>query len=222
MAEASLFHSMAGEYSRPISYRGENMKRICVFLGSGSGRGEVYKNAAKELVGELINRKMGLVYGGASVGLMNVLAEAMMNSGGEVIGIMPRDMAEKEIARRDISEFIFVENMFERKKKMAELADGFIALPGGLGTLDEFFEVLTWAQFGWHEKPSGLLDVNGYYAGLVECLDKMREEGFVSPQHREMILYDQSPPGLLDQFDRYRPPAGKWVTGMKTTIGFGS
>ena len=164
------------------------MKRICVFAGSNSGASPEYLVAAAELGRTLAVRQLGLVYGGARVGLMGALADAALGGGAHVIGVMPEALVAKEVAHRGLSELRVVSSMHERKAMMADLADGFVALPGGLGTLEEFFEVLTWAQLGLHGKPCGLLDIDGYFDGLLKFLDHSVGEGFVKAEHRRMIL----------------------------------
>ncbi|MBG0776042.1 MAG: TIGR00730 family Rossman fold protein [Desulfovibrionaceae bacterium] len=188
------------------------MRRICVFLGSNYGTLPEYTEAARGLGRELARRGLGLVYGGACVGLMGELADAALGAGGEVTGVMPRALVDKELAHTGLTDLRVVETMHERKALMAELADGFVAMPGGLGTLEEIFEVLTWAQLGFHGKPCGLLDVRGYYRSLALFLDHITGQGFVMPAHREMILVDEDPGLLLERFARYRPVVrDKWA-----------
>lgn len=182
------------------------MKRICVFCGSSPGARPEYAAAAVQLGRTLVRRGMGLVYGGASVGLMGELARAVLREGGEVTGIIPRDLARAEVALTELADLRVVESMHERKATHFELSDGFIALPGGLGTLEELFEILTWAQLGIHQRPCGLLNVCDYFGPLMAFLDQTIEEGFVERAHRSLVLVDESPDGLLDQFEIYRPP----------------
>lgn len=188
------------------------MKRICVFCGSSPGRNPVYRDAA-EAMGRLLAREgIGLVYGGSSIGLMTAAADAALAAGGEVIGVIPRCLEAKEIAHPGLSALHVVETMHERKALMAGLADGFVALPGGMGTFDEFFEVVTWAQLGIHAKPYGLLNVAGYYDRLTAFLDHTVAEGFVKKELREMIVVEERPDALLERFRAYRPPvAEKWL-----------
>lgn len=188
------------------------MNRICVFCGSSPGRNGAYRDAA-EALGRLLAREgIGLVYGGASVGLMGAVADAALAGGGEVIGVIPRALKAKEIAHGGLSALHVVETMHERKALMVELADGFMALPGGMGTFDEFFEVVTWAQLGIHAKPVGLLNVAGYYDRLAAFLDHTVAEGFVWGDHREMIAVEESPEALLERFRARRAPvAEKWL-----------
>jgi uncharacterized protein (TIGR00730 family) len=165
----------------------------------------------------LAKRDITLVYGGASVGMMGQLAKACLDAGGEVIGVIPRKLVEMEVAFTQLAQLHVVESMHERKAKMAEMADGFIALPGGLGTIEEFFEVLTWAQLGMHRKPCGLLNTCRYYDKLIDFLDQAVEQQFVEPVHREMIQIDESPDGLLKKFETYQAPQSNkaaWVLQM--------
>ena len=188
------------------------MKRICVFAGSSRGAREDYAQAAERLAFELVNRGYGVVFGGGRVGMMGVLADATLALGGEVIGVIPKALLEKEVAHGGLTELRVVASMHERKAMMAELSEGFIALPGGLGTLEEFFEVLTWAQLGLHPKPCGLLNVRGYYDRLLEFLDLTVEERFVKSQHRALVITSTSPADLLERFATYRPPlVEKWI-----------
>ncbi len=188
------------------------MKRICVFAGSSRGAREDYAQAAERLARELVTRGYGVVFGGGRVGMMGVLADATLAAGGEVIGVIPKALLEKEVAHGGLTELRVVASMHERKAMMAELSEGFIALPGGLGTLEEFFEVLTWAQLGLHPKPCGLLNVSGYYDRLLEFLDLTVEERFVKSQHRALVITSTSPTDLLERFATYRPPqVEKWI-----------
>lgn len=176
------------------------------------GRNGAYRDAAAALGRLLAREGIGLVYGGASVGLMGTVADAALAGGGEVIGVIPRALEAKEIAHAGLSALHVVETMHERKALMAELADGFIALPGGMGTFDEFFEVVTWAQLGIHAKPFGLLNVAGYYDRLAAFLDHTVAEGFVRGEHREMIVVEESPEALLERFCVPRAPVvQKWL-----------
>jgi len=193
------------------------MKRICVYCGSSPGRSPDYKAAAERLGAELARRGLGLVYGGASVGVMGAVADAVLAHGGEVIGVLPHFFADKEVAHTGLDELLVVGSMHERKARMAELSDGFIALPGGWGTLEEIFEVLTWAQLGLHEKPCGLLDVGGYFDELYRFLERAVAEGFVREAYRPMIVLDESCERLLDRFAAYRAPrVRKWIRTEET------
>ena len=188
------------------------MKRICLFAGSNRGAREEYAQAAQQLARELVSRGCDVVYGGGKVGMMGVLADATLAAGGKVIGVIPRALLEKEVAHGGLTELRVVASMHERKAMMAELSDGFIALPGCLGTLEEFFEVLTWAQLGLHPKPCGLLNVSGYFDRLLEFLDLSVEERFVKSQHRALVITATSPTELLERIAAYRPPhVEKWI-----------
>lgn len=180
--------------------------RICVFCGSSAGVREAYREAAADLGRMLVRRGLGLVYGGARVGLMGAVADAVLAAGGEAIGVIPRMLVDLEVAHGGLSDLRVVGTMHERKALMAELADGFIALPGGIGTLEELFEVWTWAQLGEHGKPCGLLDVGGYFAPLRGFVDHMVTEGFLKAGHRAMLLVHDQPAALLDLMAAYRPP----------------
>ena len=164
------------------------MKRVCVFCGANAGLREEYRSAAGLLAGALARRGLGLVYGGGKVGLMGTLADAMLQAGGEVIGVIPRRLVEKEVAHSGLTELRIVDTMHQRKAMMNELSDAFIALPGGYGTLEEFFEILTWSQLGIHRKPSGLLNVLGYYDGLLAMLDHAVAEQFLLPANRKLVI----------------------------------
>jgi uncharacterized protein (TIGR00730 family) len=188
------------------------MQRLCVYCGSRPGSQPAYTEAAKNLARALVNRRIEVVYGGASVGTMGVLANTVLAEGGHVIGIIPQAVLGREVVHRGLSELRVVTSMHERKALMAELSDGFIALPGGLGTLDEVFEILTWGQLGLHQKPCGLLNIRDYYRGLVDFLDHAVSESFITEVHRAMLLVEEEPERLLDQFERYKAPAvAKWV-----------
>lgn len=182
------------------------MKRICVFCGSSAGARPEYAEAARALAAELVGRKLGLVYGGGSVGLMGVLADAALTQGGEVIGVIPKPLASRELAHAGLTEMRVVQSMHERKATMASLVDGFVALPGGLGTFEETLEVLTWAQLGIHRKPVGVLNVNGYFDGLLQMLAHAVSEGFVRREYFALLLSGDTPAGLLDRFAAWRPP----------------
>jgi uncharacterized protein (TIGR00730 family) len=188
------------------------IRRLCVFCGSSAGREPGHRQLAEALARALAERGIGIVYGGARVGLMGALADAALAAGGEVIGVIPRALIEREIGHTGLTELRIVESMHERKALMAELADGFVALPGGVGTLEELFEVWTWAQLGLHGKPCALLDADGFYAPLVAFLDHQVVAGFVRAAHRAMLVTAHSPEELLTAFAAYRPPrVGKWL-----------
>lgn len=182
------------------------MKRICVFCGSRPGLQPEYNMLARQLGLILARKNIGLVYGGGKVGIMGKIAQTVMENGGEVIGVIPKGLVEKELAFTELTDLRVVDSMHSRKALMAELSDGFIALPGGLGTMEEFFEVLTWAQLSIHQKPCGLLNVKGYYNKLIDFIDHAVNELFVDKEHRSMILVDDTPEGLLNQFETYEPP----------------
>lgn len=188
------------------------IQRVCVFCGSNAGARPEYLEAATALGKQLAERGMGLVYGGAGVGLMGAVADAALAAGGEVIGVMPRSLVEREVAHRKLRDLRVVGSMHERKALMAELADAFIALPGGLGTLEEFFEVWTWAQLGEHSKPLGMLNVAGYYDPLLVFFDHLVNERFIRPEHRAMVLVEEDCGTLIARFASYSPPVvSKWI-----------
>jgi uncharacterized protein (TIGR00730 family) len=188
------------------------MKRICVFCGSNNGLKTVYSDAAQTMGVALSRHSIGLVYGGGSVGLMRVIADAVLRESGEVIGVIPEALATKEVAHMGLKDLRVVSSMHERKALMAQLSDAFIALPGGYGTLEEFCEVLTWAQLGLHRKPCGILNVKGFYDPLLSFLDHAVSEGFVREVHRSLILVDPDPERLLDKLIDYQPPPlDKWI-----------
>ncbi|MFE0507296.1 LOG family protein [Peribacillus butanolivorans] len=193
------------------------MKTLAVFCGSSRGASNVYLDAAKKLGKELAKRNITLVYGGACVGIMGAVADSVLEAGGKVIGVMPSFLEKREISHKNLTELIVVDSMHERKAKMAELADGFIALPGGPGTLEEFFEIFTWAQLGLHHKPCGLLNINHYYDPLVALFNHMSDEQFLHEKYRSMALVDVEPNGLLDQFNTYEPPTVKSFITEKQT-----
>lgn len=175
------------------------MKRVTVFCGSNPGSSPDYAEAARRLARTLARRGLGLVYGGSGIGTMGVLARAMLEAGGEVIGVIPRLLVEREVALDALPDLRVVESLQDRKALMAELADAFIALPGGIGTLDEFFEMVSWTQLGLQRKPCGLLNVAGYYDRLAAFLDHAVAQGFVRPEHRPLIAMDETPEGLLER-----------------------
>ncbi|TLX65435.1 TIGR00730 family Rossman fold protein [Stutzerimonas nosocomialis] len=181
------------------------LRSICVFCGASTGANPVYREAAVALGQALAGRGLTLVYGGGAVGLMGVVADAAMAAGGEVIGIIPQSLQDAEIGHRGLTRLEVVDGMHARKARMAELSDAFIALPGGLGTLEELFEVWTWGQLGYHGKPLGLLDVNHFYTKLSHFLDHLVEEGFVRPHHRDMLQRSETAEGLLQQLEAWEP-----------------
>lgn len=191
--------------------------RVCVFCGSNSGSDAAYVDAARTL-GRLFAREgIALVYGGGSVGLMGEVADAVLGAGGEVIGVIPHALWAREVGHRGLTDLRIVETMHERKAMMADLADAFIALPGGLGTLEEIFEIWTWAQLGLHAKPLGFLDVNGFYKPLMQFLDRAVRERFVRDEHRGIAMIDADPEALLQRFESWKPPrVEKWITRDET------
>jgi hypothetical protein len=188
------------------------MKHICVFCGSYSGEDREYRAAAEAVGRGIVQRKMGLVYGGGHVGLMGMVADAAMAAGGPVVGVIPSALAQKELAHKGLTELIEVRTMHERKALMADRADAFLALPGGFGTMDELFEIITWAQLGFHRKPIALLNVKGFFDPLLAFIDHLAEEGFIKPEHRQVLLVGTRPDALLDTLMTYEPPlVDKWV-----------
>ncbi len=190
-----------------------SFNRICVFCGSSPGLRPDYVEAARELARSLVAAGIALLYGGAEVGVMGVLADTALEAGGNVTGVIPQSLVDREVAHRGLTKLHVVDTMHERKALMAELSDGFIALPGGLGTLEELFEALTWGQLGIHSKPCGLLNTCDYYKELLSFLDHAVSEQFIKPSHRAMVMAAESPRELLRQFERYKAPLGaKWLT----------
>jgi uncharacterized protein (TIGR00730 family) len=188
------------------------MKSITVFCGSNSGFRNAYAEAARTLARIFAQNSIRLIYGGGNVGLMGIIADEVMRAGGEVVGIIPDSLDKKEVGHRGITELRVVSSMHERKALMAELADGFIAMPGGIGTFEEFFEILTWAQLGFHEKPCAILNIAGYYDGLLALCDNAVSEGFLRPAHRQLILEDSNPEFLLEKMRNLTPvPVEKWI-----------
>ena len=189
------------------------LRRVCVFCGSNTGSDAAFAAAARALGEALVRDGRHLVYGGGRVGLMGVLADAVLAGGGTVTGVIPESLAAREVAHRGLTQLRIVTSMHTRKALMSELADAFVALPGGFGTLDELFEIVTWAQLGMHTKPIGLLDVNGYYGSLLAFADRCLADGFVRPEHRDLLLVDTSAERLLARLDASAPlPAvSKWT-----------
>ena len=183
------------------------MKRVCVFCGSAAGARAAYAEAARDFAAELGRRGLGLVYGGASVGLMGALADTALAAGVEVIGVIPRALAARELAHAGLTELRLVDSMHERKATMASLVDGFVALPGGLGTLEETLEILTWSLLGIHRKPIGLLNTAGYYDGLLAFLGHATAEHFIRPDYLDLLLFAATPADLLDRLTAWTPPA---------------
>lgn len=193
------------------------MKTICVYCGSREGDNPRYAEATKALGAALVRRGLSLVYGGGGVGLMGVLADSVASAGGEVTGVIPRALLAREVGKTGLTEQLVVGSMHQRKATMEERADGFIALPGGLGTLEELLEVLTWAQLGMHGKPIGLLNVDGYFDALVAWLERSVADGFVEPVHRSMLIVETDVEALLDKMGDYQAPAvTKWLDPSMT------
>jgi uncharacterized protein (TIGR00730 family) len=193
------------------------MRRVCVFCGSSVGKQPAYAEAAQAMGAVLAERGIGLVYGGGNVGLMGVVADAVMAHGGEAIGVIPQSLADREIAHGGITQLHVVDSMHARKAMMAELADAFVAMPGGVGTFEEFFEVVTWTQLGLHRKPCGLLNVQGFYTPLAAFIDQAVSEGFIRPVHRAAIVVDSDPARLLDTLAKVDLPAvPKWIRQDET------
>jgi hypothetical protein len=190
---------------------------ICIYCGSSPGRLDAYASAAYSLAESLVSRNIRLVYGGASIGIMGMVADRVLKLGGQAVGVIPKALAHKEVAHQHLTELHVTHSMHERKMLMAELADGFIALPGGIGTLEELFEIWTWAQLGFHHKPCGLLNVEGYYDALITFLDHVMAEQFVKAHHHAMLMVETNPDALLDRYINYQPPAVKHWLGKDET-----
>ena len=193
-----LMRTRSGERAAPSV-----IQKICVFTGSSQGGRAEYVEAAREMGRELVERGYGLVYGGGNVGLMSVIADTVLEHRGHVTGVIPDALVGKEVAHSGLSDLRIVQSMHERKAVMAELSDGFIAMPGGIGTMEEFFEVLSWAQLGIHDKPCGVLNVCGYYEPIIQFLDRAVEQDFLKPKHRSLLIVEQEPKQLLDDFERF-------------------
>jgi uncharacterized protein (TIGR00730 family) len=194
------------------------IKRICVYCGSGVGGQDGYAEAARALGRALVARGIGLVFGGGRIGMMGVLAQTVLDGGGEAIGVIPKDLMDKGLGLTCVTSLRVVETMHARKALMAELADAFIAMPGGYGTAEEFFEALTWAQLGLHAKPCGLLNVHGYFDHLIRFVDHAVRERFIDPANRGLLLVDDAPEALLDQLNSWEPPVvdkAAWATGLR-------
>jgi hypothetical protein len=193
------------------------MQALCIYCGSSPGRRPEYADAARSMAGALVERNIKLIYGGGSVGLMGTLADAVLQQGGQVEGVIPEALLRKEVGHQQLSKLHVTHSMHERKMLMADLADGFIALPGGLGTLEELFEIWTWAQLGFHRKPCGMLNVTGFFDPLISFLDHTVSEQFVKATHRSILIVAQDPADLLDRMAAYTPPAtAKWVNRRET------
>jgi uncharacterized protein (TIGR00730 family) len=188
------------------------IKQVCVFCGSSPGTDPVHIARARELGQLLASRGLGLVFGGGHVGLMGAVADAALAAGGEVTGVIPRALELRELAHGGLTRLHVVGSMHERKARMAELADAFLALPGGMGTLDELAEIVTWAQLGVHAKPIGLLDVRGYFQPLMAFFDRAEQEGFLRPEHRRLVTLEEDPARMLERFERWEPPVvQRWI-----------
>jgi uncharacterized protein (TIGR00730 family) len=191
--------------------------RICVFCGSSPGLNPAFASAAQALGGELARRGIEVVYGGGNVGLMGILADAALAAGGRVIGVIPHALVTRELAHQGVSELHVVDSMHERKALMAQLSDGFMALPGGFGTLEEFCEAVTWTQLGVHAKACGLLNVAGFYDGLLTFLEHALREEFLRPTHHEIVVSDADPAALVDRVLAWQPPlVAKWIDRVQT------
>lgn len=188
------------------------MQSICVYCGSAPGRSVAYVEGARALGATLARRGLRLVYGGASVGLMGAVADAVLEAGGEVIGVIPESLMKKELAHPGLTDLVVTRSMHERKTVMAERADGFVALPGGIGTFEELFEIWTWAQLGFHRKPCGILNVAGYYDQLLAFLDHARDEGLLAPSVRDVLQVADDADALLERFATWQPPnVDRWL-----------
>ena len=188
------------------------MKAICVYCGASPGISPDYTLAAKQLAAQLVSLDLHLVYGGGNVGLMGIIADEVLRLGGKVTGVIPQALMDKEVGHTSLTELHIVDNMHQRKALMEKLSDAFIAMPGGIGTLEELFEVMTWAQLGFHEKPIGLLNVNGFYDGLLQFLQHTSEQGFLRSNHLDILLSESNPKQLLHQLQTYVPVyTRKWV-----------
>ena len=192
------------------------MKRICVFCGSNKGAKPAYIEAAKSLGKVLVKKNIGLIYGGGKVGLMGVIADEVLASGGEVIGVIPQSLVNREVAHQNVTQMHIVNSMHERKALMADLSDGFMALPGGMGTFDEFCEILTWAQLGIHQKPCGILNIENYFTPLLAMFDHAMREGFLRDTHRALVIEATEPETLLDLLAKHQPQhVEKWLDREK-------
>ena len=190
-----------------------NIKTLCVYCGSSLGRQQEYLESARVLAEELVKRDIDLVYGGASVGIMGEIADTVLAAGGNAIGVIPQSLVDKEVSHQGLTQLHIVDSMHKRKSKMIEISDAFVALPGGMGTLEEMFEVLTWSQLGFHQKPCALLNVNGYYNHLSAFLNHAVAEEFIKAEHKNMLIVDDSPIALLNAIEAYEAPTvSKWIS----------
>jgi uncharacterized protein (TIGR00730 family) len=193
------------------------MKRVCVYCGSSVGNNPVYRDVAVAMGSLLAKKKIALVYGGGHVGLMGVIADAVLAAGGEAIGVIPQSLADREIAHGGLTDLRIVDSMHTRKAMMADLSDAFIAMPGGVGTFEEFFEAITWTQLGLHRKPCGLLNAGGFYTPLVAFIDQAVSEGFIKPIHRSMMVVDDNPERLINTLaEMDLPDVPKWIRKDET------
>jgi len=193
------------------------MQRICVFCGSNPGARDDYASAARELAAALVRENLTLVYGGGSVGLMGIVADEVLRHGGRAVGVIPRPLWQREVGHNALTEVHIVDTMHQRKQMMSDLADAFIALPGGLGTIEEVFEIWTWAQLGMHQKPVGFLNVAGYYTPLMAFLDHAVRERFIREDIRGVAMIEETPDALLQRFADYTPPqVTRWIDREKT------
>ena len=193
------------------------MKRVCVFCGSSTGVDDIYAEAARSLAASAAEASLGIVYGGGNIGLMGILADAALKHGLEVIGVIPQSLVDRELAHQGLTKLHIVHSMHERKALMAELSDGFIALPGGYGTWEELFEIVTWGQLGLHRKACGLLNVNGYYDPILTQLKHATATGFIREEHRRILLVESDPRSLLDKLISHKPPhVPKWIKSDET------
>jgi uncharacterized protein (TIGR00730 family) len=194
------------------------MRRVCVYAGSSSGTRPEYTEASRAVIAEVVRRGADIVYGGGSLGLMGVLADTALAAGGRVTGVIPKFLDDREVGHKGVTDLRVVENMHERKMLMAELADAFLVLPGGIGTLEEVVEMLSWSQLGLHRKPIGLLDVDGFYQPLITLLDHMTTESFISVDHRKFLLSNPDPINLLDAMESWEAPkTTRWLKGEEQT-----
>jgi len=198
-----------------------HIQRLCVYCGSAAGHDAVYAKAARELGLAIAQRGMSLVYGGGHVGLMGIVADAALAAGAKVTGVIPTALMDSEVGHTQLTELRVVKDMHERKALMAELADGFVALPGGIGTLEELFEVMTWLQLGYHRKPVGLLNTQGFYDDLLRMLNKQRDTGFLKPAHHALLITEADTAALLDRLMAFEMPAGVSVFSRRgaSTLG---
>lgn len=194
---------------------------VCVYCGSSSGINPVYSDVAKALGRALVKQNLSLVYGGGHVGLMGIVADAVLEAGGDVTGVIPKALMDTEVGHDHLTRLLVVKDMHERKALMAEHADGFITMPGGIGTLEELFETLTWAQLGFHEKPIGLLNVAGFYDPLIEFLNHQTSQGFLRAEHKDLLLVETEPDSLIEQLKNFTMPEGvSWLSRQRAqTLG---